>query len=255
MAKFQGFIGTGRGKAGNLVFAKGPNGSTIARAYQPQVTNPKTTLQIRQRAKVNAMGRFSRLFNKRAINAIGGNALYNRSWFNSNLVNTAKYSPSQQTASIVPELVKFSKGTQEFDMTQCSIAPSQDFTRTQVTITFPAATEAYNLKIIAAYIPGQGEDFSPWGAVATALINKDATTVTVTFPYPDEREADVNGKIYVWCVASIPDDTYRQNYERLFVLDAPQQEDINAVVENLADSVSSWSATKFAGYVPIEVAP
>lgn len=52
MAKFHG-IGSASisGKAGGNVFAKGLDGGTIMRAYQPQVKNPNTEAQMGVRAK------------------------------------------------------------------------------------------------------------------------------------------------------------------------------------------------------------
>ena len=69
-------VGTIRGKAGNFVFAKGEDGSTIVRAYQPQVTNPNTDAQILQRAKLNLAGRLSKITPKGVI--IGMNGATNR---------------------------------------------------------------------------------------------------------------------------------------------------------------------------------
>lgn len=50
MAKMVGFVGTISGRAGNMVYSK-RNGLTIARAYQPQVANPKSVSQMTTRAK------------------------------------------------------------------------------------------------------------------------------------------------------------------------------------------------------------
>ncbi len=65
-------VGTLRGKAGNFVYAKGENGSTIVRAYQPQVTNPNTDAQILQRAKLNLAGRLSKITPKGVIIGMDG---------------------------------------------------------------------------------------------------------------------------------------------------------------------------------------
>jgi len=44
-------IGAGRGKVGNLVYSRNA-GRTIAREYQPNVKNPNTPEQQRQRGKM-----------------------------------------------------------------------------------------------------------------------------------------------------------------------------------------------------------
>lgn len=50
MAKGSLFVGSGTGKVGNLVLANTKSGQ-VTRVYQPKVSNPKTSGQIRQRAK------------------------------------------------------------------------------------------------------------------------------------------------------------------------------------------------------------
>lgn len=50
MAKGSLFVGSGSGKVGNLVLANTKSGQ-VTRAYQPNVTNPKTKAQMLQRAK------------------------------------------------------------------------------------------------------------------------------------------------------------------------------------------------------------
>lgn len=59
MAKAVGLIGTLKGKVGNTVFAT-VRGETIARVYQPTVTNPNTYRQQMSRALMSRAGRISR---------------------------------------------------------------------------------------------------------------------------------------------------------------------------------------------------
>lgn len=59
MAKAVGLIGTLKGKIGNTVFAT-VRGETIARVYQPTVTNPNTYRQQMSRALMTRAGRISR---------------------------------------------------------------------------------------------------------------------------------------------------------------------------------------------------
>lgn len=114
MAKFQGFVGSGRGKAGNLVFSKGSKGETIARAYQPQVKNPRTDAQLLQRAKMNVVGQFSGLCSADLLKPLGmGSTLKNRSEFNRILLHAATAQLSEEggaTATFLPSEVKFSRG-------------------------------------------------------------------------------------------------------------------------------------------------
>lgn len=136
MAKFQGFIGTGRGKAGNLVFAKGDNGETIARAYQPQVKNPRTAAQLRQRSKMNVVGQFSALVPAALIAPLGmGGQRRNRSEFSSQLLKAAEvtFTDGNYVASFDPAAVKFSKGTAELLTTAAD--PAVDATKVTITLT------------------------------------------------------------------------------------------------------------------------
>lgn len=59
MAKAVGLIGTLKGKVGNTVFAT-VRGETIARVYQPTVTNPNTYRQQMSRALMSKGGRIAR---------------------------------------------------------------------------------------------------------------------------------------------------------------------------------------------------
>ena len=113
MAKSVGLVGTLRGKAGNYVYAKGENGSTIVRAYQPQVSNPNTDAQILQRAKLNLAGRLSKITPKGVIIGMdGATNRQRRSRYNALIAKSAVASVSggQGSASITDAQLKFSEG-------------------------------------------------------------------------------------------------------------------------------------------------
>ena len=113
MAKSVGLVGTLRGKAGNYVYAKGENGSTIVRAYQPQVSNPNTDAQILQRAKLNLAGRLSKITPKGVIIGMdGATNRQRRSRYNALITKSAVASVSggQGSASITDAQLKFSEG-------------------------------------------------------------------------------------------------------------------------------------------------
>lgn len=253
MAKFQGFIGSGRGKAGNLVFAKGPNGSTIARAYQPQVANPKTTLQIQQRAKVNAAGRFSRIFSKSAISTIGMNGLANRSFFNKNLIDNAKYYSASRKASVVPELVKFSRGGQAFAtiLTDAvNITMSQDLTRVTVHFAnFEPSTQDRIVRVFLAFIPHEAEDIAAFGQFHTALITPSTEEINVSFYSAFEAQYDntERGRYFAWAVVSTPEATLTQKYHTLLSGGTLGAYEIEAAVSEIASATNDWSDTFYCG--------
>lgn len=114
MAKLVGMIGTGSGRVGNVVLSKGPNGSTISRAYQPVVANPRTDGQLDQRAKMNLVGRISKIVPAGAISGLSmGSVRNNRSEFTKTMLDAAVVTmvSGARQASIVPEKVVFSHGS------------------------------------------------------------------------------------------------------------------------------------------------
>lgn len=140
MAKFIGLVGTGSGKAGNFVFSKGDNGDTIVRAYQPKVSNPRTELQVLQRAKMNVVGQFSALCPAALLAPLGkGTKRKNRSYFASKLLvsTTAQFDGEIATASFDPEDVIFSKGSQAILSTAAAPVVTQDAVKVTVTPNIP----------------------------------------------------------------------------------------------------------------------
>lgn len=136
MAKFIGLVGTGSGKAGNFVFSKGDNGTTVARAYQPKVSNPRTDMQVLQRAKMNVVGQFSALCPAALLSPLGkGTKRMNRSHFASNLLTkaTANLVEGGATASFNPADVQFSKGAQ--NLLSTASTPVVDEQSVTVTLT------------------------------------------------------------------------------------------------------------------------
>lgn len=113
MAKSRNIIGTIAGKAGSMVFSKGPDGSTIMRAYQPQVANPRSDAQMNQRAKVVLTGKLSKIIPAGAISGLmQGTKLKNRSRFTKQLLKLASVTTSDgvKTASVPPQDIIFSEG-------------------------------------------------------------------------------------------------------------------------------------------------
>lgn len=90
MAKLQGLFGAGRGKVGNVVLSKGPNATTVARQYQPQVKNPRTRPQLEQRAKMVMAGQLASLMPAALVKPLNmGTTLANRSEFSRIILNNA----------------------------------------------------------------------------------------------------------------------------------------------------------------------
>lgn len=172
MAKFTGLVGSGRGKAGNFVFAKGPNGTTIVRAYQPQVTNPNTQLQRQQRAKVALAGAYSSAFSPTFLQGFGGTRRENRSDLLKELIRNSHINTQLGViiSNVNPQQLNLTKSNQALEGVQITIPalePLAGGSSRQIMVPFshtigPVGTLRnclYNVQTIVTIIPaGQSED-------------------------------------------------------------------------------------------------
>lgn len=112
MAKASYGLGRFSGKLGGAVFVI-RNGKQIVREYNPRPTNPKSALQLQQRAKGNLAGRISSFVPKTAIFGLGTNAIERRSRFNSIILDAAQVTlvDNQYQAKVPWESVLFSEGS------------------------------------------------------------------------------------------------------------------------------------------------
>lgn len=100
MAKAVGFIGTISGKSGNVVFAKGANGATIMRPYQPVVYNPKSSAQSLQRSKMCLAAGLSKVCPSDMLVSLSlGRKLANRSFFTKNILRRSQSNYSSQNSN------------------------------------------------------------------------------------------------------------------------------------------------------------
>lgn len=203
MAKSVGMVGTLRGKAGNFVYAKGEDGSTIVRAYQPQVTNPNTDAQILQRAKLNLAGRLSKITPKGVIIGMdGATNRQRRSRYNALIAKsaTATIRGGQGSAYIRDVELKFSEGT------ALNWGYGTEITEGKTTVTginninvsrncFAEAQGHYAEKIIAVVVDASG---SMYKRITSAdIVFNDATTAIARIPV---GELFVGDKVNVYVV-------------------------------------------------------
>lgn len=100
MAKAVGFIGTISGKSGNVVFAKGANGATVMRPYQPVVYNPKSSAQSLQRSKMCLAAALSKVCPSDMLVSLSlGRKLANRSFFTKNILRRSQSNYSSQDSN------------------------------------------------------------------------------------------------------------------------------------------------------------
>lgn len=244
MAKFIGLVGTGRGKAGNFVFSKGPDGSTTVRAYQPQVNNPKSLAQVKQRSKMNTAGRFSRLFSASNLTPMGGTKLSRRSRFNSNLLQNMRVRTNDNVAYIIPELVKFSNGALP---TVCSV--DYDESTKDFVCTMPANSGDRNVRFFVYFNPAAEDDIPAQAFVVDHAFtdSTSAQTFAVHNPYAAMNPEETS-YTYVWAVEWVPtDENASQKYTALVAADADtpglSATTIAAQWENLLSNSGVWTDT------------
>lgn len=155
MGKLVGLVGTISGKIGTMVYSKGKGGLTYGRAYQPQVSNPKTLGQTNQRVKMNLVGRMSQVTPAEVLVSLGSDKRECRSEFNRMLLSvaTVENSGSAPIAKIAPENVVFSKGGQ---VLEASVSTPAAVTANAITIGLTLGNSAlagrYGERIIVAII-------------------------------------------------------------------------------------------------------
>lgn len=147
MAKVVGLGGAASGKVGNVVYVVS-NGIQTARVYQPVVTNPKTSLQNRQRAKGNLAGRISSFVPRTAIMGLGINNRMRRGEFLRNILKNADVTASGSTynAKIDEHLVLFSKGSVPLSVYQ----PQATATANTINVSLAAPSSAFDSEIYAS---------------------------------------------------------------------------------------------------------
>lgn len=235
-----------RGKAGNLVFSKGEKGVTYARAYQPQVANPKTQAQTDQRGKINLIGRMSQVTPAAAIVSMGSNKRNARSEFNKVLLQAAIIDVDgvgNRVAKIAPSDIIFSKGGQAL---KASISTSAASTDTEMTIglTLSDSTLAgkYGERIVVAVI--DPSDKGGYSMVLYKDIVFDNTTAqTVTMAYGTTIADETMVCVYR-CPFVLTDGGASQRYESI----ANDGTDIIAKLleSNSSNNVRDWGMSNLA---------
>lgn len=195
MGKFVGLIGSISGKVGNVVFSKGANG-TIGRSYQPQVANPKTLGQTTQRAKMNLVGRMSKITPAELLMGLGSSKMERRMWFNRHLLDvaTVETSGNVMSAQIAPEDVIFSEGGLQFHATVTTPVELQSGAIIlSLTLGNQELAGKYGERIIAAVIdPSDKGGYSRIYYTDVALDDVQAHQVTIRTGAPIEYDSQVN---------------------------------------------------------------
>lgn len=186
MGKFVGFIGSISGRVGTTVFCKGEKGMTYGRAYQPQVSNPKTVLQLDQRAKMNLVGKMSRVTPKKLLVGMDGvNSRQRRSAFTRILLNAAtidRSAPGEIVAKMAPEDVVFSQGAEVLSASSSALAVTATNVSLSLTLTDESLAGRYGERVVAAVIdPSSKAGYSFVNYKDQLFDDTTAKNVTINF--------------------------------------------------------------------------
>lgn len=244
MAKLVGLIGTGRGKLGNMVLYKGSKGETLARAYQPQVFNPKSAGQSEQRSKINLIGQISKLVSKSLIRPFGGNGRTNRSDFNRELIKATNVDKlNGYTAKINPADIKFSKGATIVQASASVASIVEDSLTLSLTLYDESNINRYGERIVAlVYSTAAADAVSQVAFADTILTAATAQAVTVKFGAPL-----VTGNVvaYYRIPFAIADAALVSNYGAIYGTTT----EIAAAVTQNSSSQLEWGNTLFVAAV------
>lgn len=107
-----GALSKGSGRLGGYVLAVS-GGQQIIREYQPNVANPRTSLQKAQRAKVVLAGKLSQITPDAVIIGLASSKRDRRSEYTRLIIRNARVQEQdgEYSAVLLPEALVFSKGT------------------------------------------------------------------------------------------------------------------------------------------------
>lgn len=168
-----------------MVYSKGPNGSTIMKAYQSKVVNPRTMPQLAQRSKVVMAGKLSKLIPIEALSGLGmGSRLANRSEFLSNCLRkaVAVWQNGQYTASVLPWQIEFSKGTAGLGATLGAVT----LTANKVTVALSNVNGdgLHGVRLIAVVMQNaQGDSYKTAG-YSDIIFTENQATAEIYLPVP-----------------------------------------------------------------------
>lgn len=217
MAKAVGFIGTISGKSGNVVFAKGANGQTIMRPYQPVVYNPKSSGQSLQRSKMCLAAALSKVCPSEMLVSLSlGRKLANRSFFTKNILRRAASNyasnASAYQATIMAEEIVFGRGAETTRVSMSTV--SLDAASVTVELNTNSVPQVdlgkVGVRLIALVANKNGGQSFSGAGYADLVVDSQAASVSVRIPLPTlQANADY---VAVWMVPFRLTDEAAQQY-------------------------------------------
>lgn len=199
MGKAPNGLGKFSGKVGGVVFAVS-NGEQIVRAYQPIVSNPKSSLQLAQRAKGNLTGRISSFVPRTAIAGLGNNNRTRRAEFLRNILRNTSVtqSGSNYNAKIADEDVLFSKGSTQISVSLSAIVAQEGVVSVNLsgasTASIPAAEYASRqTRLVCMVYDSVTQELVE---VVTKIADKPAQGATLSTAIPILRQGGYTAVVY-----------------------------------------------------------
>lgn len=245
MGKLVGLIGTVSGKVGNIVFCKGENGMTYGRTYQPRVSNPKTVLQMDQRAKMNLVGRMSQVTPKKLLVGMSGTSpRARRSVFTHILLSSATIDrsvPGEVLALMAPEDIVFSQGAEIISASAATPTITSTSMSVSITLTDDSLAGRYGERIVVAIVdPSHKAGYSH--VAYKDQIFDDTTSKTVTVNYGGTIEDQT-----LVCIYRLPFVLNEEGASKIYQSLANDGSDIVAkVVEGGGALVRGWGNSVMA---------
>lgn len=148
MAKTPIGLGQFSGRVGGVVYAV-QAGRQVVRAYQPVVSNPKSTAQSLQRAKGNLVGRISKITPWQILEGLGDNKFERRSRFlrlllQKTTAGQAAGDPSTFNAKLLQQDFVFSEGTLIPQFTVSGVTTTQYLVQVSLQSAAVSAATIYN---------------------------------------------------------------------------------------------------------------
>lgn len=217
MAKAVGFIGTISGKSGNVVFAKGANGQTIMRPYQPVVYNPKSSGQSLQRSKMCLAAALSKVCPSEMLVSLSlGRKLANRSFFTKNILRRAASNyasnASAYQATIMAEEIIFGRGAETTRVSMSTVSLGADNVTVELNTSAVPQIDLGKVGVrLVALVANKngGQSFSGAG-YGDLVVDSQSASVSLRIPLPTlQANSDY---VAVWMVPFRLTDEAAQQY-------------------------------------------
>lgn len=184
MAKANGSpLGQWSGRVGGQVYAV-LNGEQIVRTWQPKVANPKTSLQLMQRAKLALAGKLSHITPDECIIGMSVRTSERRNEFSRNIIDKATVTETNGvfTAVLAEDELKFAKG-RVFAGVTAAIGTA---TTGQVTVTPTFGDTVDGVMIVAVQYSEAAGEYIYVGYAVSDTSGK-AVTITLASSLPADR--------------------------------------------------------------------